>query len=162
MTRLVIGAAALVLVLGCFGACESDEAGDRCATHSYEGEINEAGKKHGEPCQTDDECMYGLCYKHSVVNGGTAGICTKDCSCGDETTTCEFDNPTDSDFTYNCFRPSSGDEPNGDLIGYCLPECKSAGDQASITEWCQVHDPAYDTCRIVAGTRPVCTVGSGD
>jgi len=148
--------------MGAFAACDSDDASeDRCTTHSYEGRINEQGKQHGEPCDQDSDCMYGLCYKHSVLNGGSAGFCTKDCGCGDASTKCEADNPVGSSFVYVCYRPPISGTNIDSLGSYCVPRCKSNGDQDSIDNWCQMLNPAFDTCQNppVGNPEPLCTTG---
>lgn len=159
MTRLVIGAAALILVLGAVVACEGDtQSEDRCISASYLGKIDEQGKLHGGSCTADADCKYGYCYKDSSINGAQFGICTKNCGCGDETTTCAYDDPADGSFHYVCYRPSI--HSGADTLGsYCVPACASNGDATSIADWCAAHDPAYDTCETPFGTTPVCTTG---
>jgi hypothetical protein len=163
MARMIIGAAALMLALGGVAACESDEGNvDRCTKHTYEGKINEQGKKIGEPCQSNDECMYGLCYGNSVLNGGASGFCTKDCGCGkDDTHKCAMDNPVGSDFVYVCYRPPISGTNIDNLGSYCVPRCKSVGDADSVVNWCQALNPDLDTCQNppVGNPEPLCTSG---
>lgn len=125
---------------------------------------NPTGKRHGERCTTNEECMYGMCYTSSSVTGLGFGICTKNCSCGDDTTMCNVDDPPEGDpkfgFHYNCYRPAVHTSDAVDtMTGYCVPECTGTN---ALTDWCADHDAAYTACETPYGVRKVCTTGVMD
>lgn len=109
---------AMVLSLFLFYACDSSTTPDQCA---YSNSIvNPNGSLHGEPCEKNEDCKYGICK--AIPSTGEYKVCTKICNCG-ENSTCSEDDDATTGRTYFCYRPSV--EKYGKVY-YCIPSCKTS------------------------------------
>lgn len=108
---------------------------------------NQNGLLHGVACNADADCKYGVCTKAAMQQGGSSatGVCTKQCSCGGETSTCSIDNDLNKGLSFTCIKAYSGSGSE------CAAVCKSDAD-------CQKINPAQPNC--VDGVTGVFTAGA--
>jgi len=131
----VIGFALTTLLVGCetFGGNSTDNGFQTDCTKST-AVSNAQGKGHGEACTTGTECLYGFCKFAALqlINDGTQGICTKDCSCG-AGSQCDADNALTGK-SYTCIHGSAppkhkecavtcGDDADCSALNPALPFC---------------------------------------
>ena len=102
---------------------------------------NPGGKLHSEPCETDAECIYGLC--HSSPGVANFKFCTKNPYCGPGTE-CSSDNSNGKTFMAQLSTNSDGNETAKNI---CTQQCVSVEDCPS----------GYTACETVKGVNKTCT-----
>ena len=105
---------------------------------------NLSGKLHGEPCTTNEECMYGLCHhSDAIASDPNIKFCTKRCDCGPNSTCTDEDGPNEH---FVCQKYSLTFNPTEKFLSICSLFCKVLSDCPA----------PYDDCDFVTGPNKVC------
>ena len=99
-------------------------------------------KLHSEPCELDEECVYGRCHSSPTIAGFK--FCTKRCDCG-ENSQCSDDNGNGN--YYTCQRFSPKNHPAEELLNICTRTC------GTNTNACPAE---FNGCEMVTGAQKVC------
>ncbi len=171
MKRFALALGTLLLA-ATVAACEDDGlAPSRCTESNTPPDTTK--KWHGQPCQNNSECAYGLCYKNAQILGISGqGICTKNC-CGGTYSSCLIDEENveaeHPHIGFTCIHPSESDgrTPLETLIpGYCAPNIKgrSASEVDEGNADCAAYNPALvkwaSLC--TGGTEACIALGGAD
>ncbi len=146
----------LVSLLFVFGCEAEDETSDNTTYEAAcsEGDIslsnctcskevqNSNGKLHSQPCDTDADCLYGVCHSSPAI--ANFKFCTKNPYCG-PTTECSSDNGNGVTFKAQLFNQNS--YPDETDYNFCTQVCGSVGD----------CPPGYTDCEVVSGVVKTCT-----
>lgn len=108
----------------------------------------EAGT-HGAECAEDTDCQYGVCVGSPLVTGELFKMCTKQCSCG-ENSECSAD-PKFNGMGATCLRFGEAIYPDEPMVAYCQHTCLSVADCAALSD-------QYNACVIIVGATKVCAV----
>ena len=103
---------------------------------------NPGGKLHSEPCQSDSECLYGLCHSSPTV--ANFKFCTKNPYCPGAS--CSVDDIDGKTFKSQIFNNSS--HPNEIVKSICTQTCTTVGECPT----------GYTGCAVVTGVVKVCVV----
>ncbi len=101
-------------------------------------------KLHSEPCQSNNECLYGLCHSSPSISGSGFKICTKRCDCG-KNSQCSDDNGEGN--YYSCQRFSPNNHPDEELLSICTRTCGTGSSACpSLFNGCEIVTGAQKTC----------------
>jgi len=103
---------------------------------------NPGGKLHSEPCESGDECLYGLCHSSPAV--ATFKFCTKNPYCGPGTECGSDDVEEGPKFKIQLFNKNS--YPDETAMEICTQLCASVDDCPA----------GYTGCASVTGVVKVC------
>jgi hypothetical protein len=132
----------LVVLLALVG-CETEEPNGSSSKDCKLSQAvsNPAGLLHSEPCETDDDCLYGFCHSSGEV--ATFKFCTKRCDCGPGSQCSDEDG---GGKTFTCQKFNMTSHPDEVYMSICTQKCTSVDDCPS----------EYNACRIVTGVNKVC------
>jgi len=102
---------------------------------------NPGGKLHSEPCESDDECLYGLCHLSPAV--ATFKFCTKNPYCGPGTE-CGSDDVEGLTYKAQLFNKNS--YPNETAMEICTQTCSSVEDCPAGFTGCATVTGVVKTC----------------
>lgn len=123
-------------------ACGADgNAHNAVECNQAEWIANPDGLLHGEPCASDDDCLYGRCLVSPAV--ASFAFCTKECVCGPNSQ-CSGENG--DGLTFICQHYSSKTTTGESLSALCTRACDTPLDCPD----------DYNACEIVTGTQTVC------
>lgn len=125
----------------CVPAASCSEADGGCPDATDFTPPNPGGKAHGEPCTSDEECLYRTCYASRMLSGGTVKVCTKDCSGGCVVKDCALDGD------FHCVKSDDTLEIDEGLASFCLPACTTDADCPSGLQCLQGSGSSRKLCR---------------
>ncbi len=133
---------AFLLLSGCGRALDNGLA-TVCTTGAEL--LHPDGALHSQPCETDSDCLYGVCHLSPTI--ADFRFCTKSCDCGPNR---DCDDESGAGWSFVCQR-FSRTQMNEPLRAFCTQVCTSVSD----------CPPGYDGCEVVTGDRSVCVQWEG-
>jgi hypothetical protein len=109
----------------------------------------------GEPCESHEDCLYGLCEQDSPnITGGNFKVCIKkcgDCAAGFAAACADDDVPAEQMY-FTCVKSKNS---KGAHISHCARRCDSSSGFPGVDN-CQTLATGYTSCNSENAGRDYC------